>query len=399
MAGSTLSTFDAILKTQYLGPIREQLNSSSVLYSRLEKNEDSVVGKNFTIPLHYGRNEGVGARAEGGTLPTAGNQAYKECIVPMRYQYGRIQITGPTIKAARSNEGAFLRAVDSEMRGLERDMKSSMNRQAFGDGTGALAVCASASDATTITVDSTAKLRVGMPVDILVTATGATTAGVVGDTVASITSSTAFTLTTGVATYGSIDSTYSVYVAGSRAKEMMGLAGIVSATSTLQGLDVATYPWWKATVLANGGTNRAISDTLLQTAIDTLEANSSGMCTAMYTSFGVRRAYQALLTATKQLVNTQKLQGGYEAISYLGGSHGVIPMIADKDAPANKIFIVDEDELAIYRLADFDWMQEDGSILSRVSGVDAYEAVLYVYQELGTSMRNAHVLLSDITEA
>ena len=397
--GSTLSTFDAILKTQYLGPIREQLNSSSVLYSRLEKNEDSVVGKNFTIPLHYGRNEGVGARAEGGTLPTAGNQAYKECIVPMRYQYGRIQITGPTIKAARSNEGAFLRAVDSEMRGLERDMKSSMNRQAFGDGTGALAVCASASSATAITVDSTAKLRVGMPVDILVTATGATTAGVVGDTVASITSSTVFTLTTGVATYGSIGNTYSVYVAGSRAKEMMGLAGIVSATSTLQSLDVASYPWWKATVLANSGTNRAISDTLLQTAIDTLEANSSGMCTAMYTSFGVRRAYQALLTATKQLVNTQKLQGGYEAISYLGGSHGMIPIIAEKDAPANKIFIVDEDELAIYRLADFDWMQEDGSILSRVSGVDAYEAVLYVYQELGTSMRNAHVLLSDITEA
>ena len=399
MAGSTLSTFDAILKTQYLGPIREQLNSSSVLYSRLEKNEDSVVGKNFTIPLHYGRNEGVGARAEGGTLPSAGNQAYKECIVPMRYQYGRIQITGPTIKAARSNEGAFLRAVDSEMRGLERDMKSSMNRQAFGDGTGALAVCASASSATSITVDSTAKLRVGMPVDILVTATGATTAGVVGDTVASITSSTVFTLTTGVATYGSIGNTYSVYVAGSRGKEMMGLSGIVSNTATLQSLDVANYPWWKATVLANGGTNRAISDTLLQTAIDTLEANSSGMCTAMYTSFGVRRAYQALLTATKQLVNTQKLQGGYEAINYLGGSHGVIPMIADKDAPANKIFIVDEDELAIYRLADFDWMQEDGSVLSRVSGVDAYEAVLYVYQELGTSMRNAHVLLSDITEA
>jgi hypothetical protein len=396
--GSTLSTFDAILKTEYLGPIREQLNNSSVLYSRLEKNEDSVVGKNFTIPLHYGRNEGVGARAEGGTLPAAGNQAYKECIVPMKYQYGRIQITGPTIKAARTNEGAFLRAVDSEMRGLERDMKSSMNRQAFGDGTGLLAtVAASGSGTSTVVVDSTAKLRVGMPIDIIVKTTGAATAGIAGTSVASITDATTFTITDTLA--GSPDATYGVYIAGSRNKEMMGLSGIVSATSTLQGLDVANYPWWKATVLANGGTNRAISDTLLQTAIDTLEANSSGMCTAMYTSFGVRRAYQALLTATKQLVNTQKLQGGYEAISYLGGSHGVIPMIADKDAPANKIFIVDEDELAIYRLADFDWMQEDGSVLSRVSGVDAYEAVLYVYQELGTSMRNAHVLLSDITEA
>ena len=389
---TTLTTLDAILKNQYIGPIRDQLNNSSVLYSRLEKNSDSVVGKNFTIPLHYGRNEGVGARGEGNALPTAGNQAYKECIVPMRYQYGRIRLTGPTMKAARSNEGAFIRAVDSEMRGLEKDMKASMNRQAFGDGTGLLAtVAASGSGTSTVVVDSTAKLRVGMPIDIIVKTTGAATAGVAGTSVASITDTTTFTITDALA--GTPAATYGVYIAGSRNNEMMGLSGIVSTTATLQGLDVANYPWWKATVLANSGSNRAISDTLLQTAIDTLEANSSGMCTAMYTSFGVRRAYQALLTATKQLVNTQELKGGYKAITY-----NDLPIIADKDAPANKIFVVDEDELQVFRLGDFDWMQEDGAILSRVSGYDAYEAVLYVYQELGTTMRNAHVLISDVTE-
>ena len=389
---TTLTTLDAILKNQYIGPIRDQLNNSSVLYSRLEKNSDSVVGKNFTIPLHYGRNEGVGARGEGTALPTAGNQAYKECIVPMRYQYGRIRLTGPTMKAARSNEGAFIRAVDSEMRGLEKDMKASMNRQAFGDGTGLLAtVAASGSGTSTVVVDSTAKLRVGMPIDIIVKTTGAATAGVAGTSVASITDTTTFTITDTLA--GTPAATYGVYIAGSRNNEMMGLSGIVSTTATLQGLDVANYPWWKAMVLANSGSNRAISDTLLQTAIDTLEANSSGRCTAMYTSFGVRRAYQALLTATKRLVDTQELKGGYKAITY-----NDLPIIADKDAPANKIFVVDEDELQVFRLGDFDWMQEDGAILSRVSGYDAYEAVLYVYQELGTTMRNAHVLISDVTE-
>ena len=392
MSGTTLTTLDDILKVQYLGPIRDQLNNSSVLYSRLEKNSDSVVGKNFTIPLHYGRNEGVGARGEGTALPAAGNQAYKDCIVPMRYQYGRIQITGPTIKASRSNEGAFVRAVDSEMRGLEKDMKASMNRQAFGDGTGLLAtVAASGSGTSTVVVDSTAKLRVGMPIDIIVKTTGAATAGVAGTSVATITDTTTFTIADTLA--GSPAATYGVYIAGSRNNEMMGLSGIVSATATLQGLAVADYPWWKAKVLANSGSNRAISDTLLQTAIDTLEANSSGMCTAMYTSFGVRRAYQALLTATKQLVNTQELKGGYKAITY-----NDLPIIADKDAPANKIFVVDENELQVFRLGDFDWMSDDGAILSRVSGYDAYEAVLYVYQELGTSMRNAHVLIGDITE-
>jgi hypothetical protein len=387
----TLSDFDAVLKNQYLGPIREQINTGTPLLDRIEKNYDSVVGKSFTIPLHYGRNEGMGARADGGALPAAGKQAYKEAVVPMRYLYGRINITGPTMKAARSNEGAFIRAVESEMKGITNDMKSSLNRQAFGDGTGALAVCASNSTVT-ITVDSTAKLRVGMPIDILVTATGATTNGVVATSVASITSSTVFVAADAPA--GSLGDTYSVYLAGSRNLEMQGLSGIVSATSTLQGLDVATYPWWKATVQGNSSTNRAISDTILQTAIDTVSQISAGKPTALYTSYGVRRAYQALLTATKQLVNTQELKGGYKAITF-----NDLPIIADKDAPANKIFVVDESQLSFYRLADLDWMQEDGAILSRVSGYDAYEAVLFLYQELGTGMRNAHVRIDDITEA
>lgn len=393
MAGTTLTTLDAILKNQYIGPIRENLNTATQLLSRISKNYDSVVGKNFTIPLHYGRNEGMGARADGGALPTAGNQAYKEAIVPMRYEYGRIQLTGPTMKAAASNEGAFIRAVESEMKGLKNDMASSLNRQAFGDGTGILATCASASS-TAITVNSTAKLRVGMPIDILVTSSGATTAGVVGTTVASITSATVFVAGAAPATDSSIDNTYSVYLAGSRNIEMMGLSGIVSATATLQGLDVSTYPWWVAAVQGNSAVNRSISDSILQKALDTVEQLSNGKASALYTSYGVRRAYQAVLTATKQLVNTQKLSGGYDAITFNG-----LPIIADKDAPANKIFVVDEEQLSFYRLSDFDWMDADGAILSRVSGYDAYEAVLYIYQELGTGMRNAFVRVDDITEA
>ena len=161
---------------------------------------------------------------------------------------------------------------------------------------------------------------------------------------------------------------------------------------------VANYPVVERPPYLDNNTNRPISDSLIQTAIDTLEAGSSGMASAMYTSFGVRRAYAELLKANRQIVNTMDLQGGYKAISYLGGSHGEIPIISDKDCPANKIFIVDESELSVFRLADFDWMDEDGAILSRVANTDAYEAVLYVYQELGTYMRNAHVLLDDITE-
>jgi hypothetical protein len=44
-------------------------------------------------------------------------------------------------------------------------------------------------------------------------------------------------------------------------------------------------------------------------------------------------------------------------------------------------------------------MDMDGAILSRVSGVDAYEAILYCYMELGMFARNAFGRLDDINEA
>jgi len=394
--GVTLSAISDILKNQYLGPIREQLNNDIILLSRLEKDDESVVGKNFTIPLHIGRNEGIGATTDGGTLPTAGNQSYKETIVPMRYLYGRIQLTGPSMKASRSNEGAFVRALESEMKGLARDLKSDLNRQLFGDGSGRLATCASASTVN-ITVDSTAKLRVGMKVDILVSADGSVTAGVAGATITSITSATVFVVNTAPATPASISSTYAVYRAGARNLEIMGLGGIVAdtdpASGALQGLAVASYPVWKASVLTDSA-NRAISESLMQTAIDTVSQAGDGEVSAIYTTFGVRRAYQALLTTDRQYVNTMDLKGGAKAIAYDN-----MPIIADKNCPANKMYFIDENALKFYRLSDFDWMQEDGAVLSRVSGSDAYEATMFLYSELGTSARNAHAVLEKITEA
>jgi hypothetical protein len=391
MAGTTLSTLDSILKTQYLPAVNEQFNNLSVILSRLEKDYDSVVGKNFTMALHTGRNESVAGRGEGGTLPVAGNQSYKNAIVPMKYLYGRLQITGQTIKAAQTNEGAFLKAVDSEMKGLMNDFRASVNRQLWGDGTGALTVCGTTSNSTTVVVASTRKLRVGMRIDVLVTADGTTSTGATDRVVSSITDATHFVISGAAIT---TDNTFSVYVMGSRNYEIMGVEGIFSATSTLQGLDVATYPFWKANVLSNSGSARAISEVLMQTALDTTEQNSAGKTSAIYTSYGVRRAYQSLLAALKQYTNPLELKGGFTALDYNG-----LPLIADKDATPGKLFFADESQLKFYRMSDIEWMQEDGAVLSRVSGQDAYEGILYLYHELGTSMRNAMTVLSDITEA
>jgi len=388
--GATLTTLDQILKNQYLGPLREQVNYDVVLLDLLDKDQDSVVGKNFTIPLHVGGNEGFASVAEGGTLPTAGQQQYKETIVPMRYIYSTIEITGPTIKAAKSDAGAFVRAVDSEMKGAAKDFKRQLNRMFWNDGTGILTVAGTTTASTSVTVVSTKYLRPGMAIDVLVASSGATGTGAVGRSVVSVTSATVFVISGAAIT---TDNTYAVYISGSRNIEVMGLSGIVSATSTIQGLAPGTYAWWAANVLANAGTPRAITESLMQTALDTTETASDGTTKAILTSFGVRRAYQALLTTTRRYENTMDLKGGKKALDYNG-----LPLIADKDAPTGKIFFLDTDYLKVYQLSDIDWMSEDGAILSRVANKDAYGAVLYRYLELGCSSRNSQTVLADVTE-
>src|SRR4051812_170585 len=105
MAGTTLTTADAALKEDYQPTIREQLNNSSMLLNQIERNSKDVEGRRAILSLHTNRNSGVGARAEGGTLPTAGSQGYTEERVPLRYNYGRIKLTGPVIRAMKSDKG------------------------------------------------------------------------------------------------------------------------------------------------------------------------------------------------------------------------------------------------------------------------------------------------------
>lgn len=393
MPGANLASIDPILKTQYIGPIREILNNDIELVKRLGSDYDSVVGKNFTVPMHYGRNWGTGVRGDGVQLMDPGAQAYKESIIPQRFMYGRIMLTGPSIKAAASNAGAFARTLDSEIRGVTKDIKKELNRMLAGNGTGVLTACGTTSASTTVNVTSTAKLKVGMPIDVIKLADGSTSTGAVNRTVVSITNATSFVISGAAIT---TDNTFGVYRTGNRNLEVMGLAGIVSDADipngygSLQNLAVASYPWHKALVTSIGG---AISLTALQKAIDDVGSIGDGDVSALWTTKGVRRAYQALLMAKKEFSNVTTMDGKSTVL------FNDMPLFVDDDIDAGVMYGLDESMLKVLKLADFDWMDMDGSILSRVSGYDAYEATLYCYMELATFARNAHVKLTGITEA
>lgn len=133
---ATLATFQNILKEFYIGPVIEELNNEIFVLEMFEKAVIDWQGRVAIIPVHVSRNTGVGFRAEGqgalagssSLLPVAGDQGFEQLQVNAQYQYGRFQITGPAISAAKSGgRGSFIGYVDAEMKKLVNDVKNSSN--------------------------------------------------------------------------------------------------------------------------------------------------------------------------------------------------------------------------------------------------------------------------------
>ena len=403
-----LATFNAVLKEDYLGPIRDQINQSTILLNRLKRNEEDVGGRFAVVPLHTGRNSGVGARADGGALPAAGRQQYNNAQFITAYNYGRIQITGPTIKVSRKDKYAFVKAIDSEIKGMVKDMKDDNNRQLFGDRTGVLATCAvvpaAAAGATTVTVDTAMYIQTGMLVDFVDVANIVPGGRRAGTAAAGypVVARTATTVTvTGDLAGAGVVATDRIVRQGNYLLEMMGLGGIVSnanpgpaAAPILVGnLDrtLAANGFWNANIMANGGVLRNLTLDLLQQAFDASEIEG-GEVSMIMTTYNIRRRYLALVKADNRFVNTKEYDGGYSALEYNDK-----PLFVDRHCQPNRIYFLDESCIEFYRMSDFDWMNENGTVLDKVAGVDAYEAVLYKYATLGSSACNNQTLLTDLS--
>ncbi|MDI6892946.1 MAG: phage major capsid protein, partial [Actinomycetota bacterium] len=264
--GLDLTVGSAALKEDYLGPLREQLNTAKVLLAEIEKNEEDVEGKYAVIPVTQGFPDGVGARAEKGDLPAAGTPSYDDLRVQMAYNYGRIEITGPSIKAMKSDRGSFIRAIDSQTKGMLNQLKKDYNRQLFGDGTGTLAKCGATSNSTTVVLadetDSMKFMRVGMDIDIIDVDDDSSVA--TNRKVTAIDRAKKTITISGASV--TTDSTHRICRTGSWKKEINGLTSMIATTGTYQNIDRATAgnEYWHGNVFDAGGALRAISDDLLQ---------------------------------------------------------------------------------------------------------------------------------------
>jgi hypothetical protein len=413
-----IAAFSAAMKTQFLGPIREQVYTNKILLwgKRTRDVDDSqpmpqgsrdfrgiqvdatgidFIGNEFRIPLHTGRNRGSGFRAENAKLPKAGKQAYKYITGDLQYMYGLFSVTGPLLKASESNKGAFAKALSQEMERLVDDVKGHMNIAAYGDGTGVIAVLTDVASAPTYEVDSTIWITGGEWCDLYDTALSSYR----GTASREI---TAFSRSAKTVTFGATFSGAQVGDKLIRASEdstssapnndlnqaIDGLAKIVDSAGALHGLNPGTAgeSFWASYEKDVAGAT--VGDSQLRELTDGIGTESGADDDLiLITTRGIRSRYADQLTALKRFTDDKSvtLRGGFKAILFDDKA-----MVYDDQCQIGTVYGLNIDALFWTQMSDFEWMEEDGTVLKWVSGYDQYQGVLFKYANLGTYARNRH---------
>lgn len=413
----TMSNYDAVLKEFYENLIKEQLNNEILLKKWLVESSRQWAGRHIRFAVHTKRNPGVGARAESGALPVAGQQTNVECRVTAAYIYGRIDLTGQVMAAGKN---AFAEAMSHEMEGVTNDLQFDCTRQSYGEGLGILAQISTDSCATSISVfnqfaepgqPGARYIQDGQLIDVGVitnpdSVSGASGATVIGTTISLDSGTTSDTITIS-ASMDLISSSEFVFahlatgvgiemkglraiVDDSTAAHVYGYSGGMLSTVTLQNVDSNAQPRWNASVLANSQTERLIDSHLMQRAFDSNKRKSGKQPDLIMGEYDVVSAFLDSVSNDRRYA-TKDFDTGRGVLSYNG-----ISLVQDLQAPFNELYLLNRESIKWAVLKDFGFDSEDGSILKNVAGFDRHEAFIKAYINVYAEHRNGNTVIRDI---
>ena len=395
------STLDAVLKDNYGPAIVSQLVDDFPMLQLFNDGDMSAFdGRNAVYPARTNRNRGVMSTAERGNLPTAGQTQQVEVRIPMRYVHGRIQLTAQAIKLSKTNEGAFVRALQNEMDDLVDSLRMQLEFYLLHDGRGIRALVNGTATSVTQTVDTpggasttgaTAThgnryLNIGDWIAGINPATGlprpAGTAQITniaaGGTTITLSASATFTDNDLIVkAYGSdaaVDVTNTEYQ-----HPPMGVLGMIddgTYVGVFHGVSRSSYPIVNSTVIGGVG---PLSLDIIQRAIDIPSQIGSAKIKDFICHHSVARAYATLLEADRRYTggDLRKPDGGTTRATGGELTFGGLPVHTYYHCPYGLFFGVDRRHLEKYEAQAGQWVDEDGAVLFRIGGAqgqDAFEA-------------------------
>lgn len=395
-----------LMKVKYGKLIEKQFAKSNVLFARIKKKQD-FEGTQIEFPVQ----RSIGGGVSSGSLPTANRNLQSKATITSKKAYASVLIDRESMKASKSDEGSFVRftkypvkiATESFNRNLERMFTRgaldgagvlasghASNSVVTGNGASGTPYIVSLNNAATYFPAHFESIEVGdilnvnsetsevEVVDMSVTvsnghATG--TLSLVG------TSARLATLATGCGTaFGASDS---LYMQKSKDAEMIGLAGVLQATSgSLYGITVGRR--WIAYQKAAAA---ALSTDLMNDMVVNIKRQCGECPKLILTSHHQYIKLLNLLEDHKRYAvpaRDKKLQGqiSFTALEYMSPD-GAIPVMASRFIDGDKMYFINDDQIELHlRPGGIEWFEEDGTVFLRKDNLDAYEARYGTYGQL-----------------
>ena len=416
------STLANLFKEDYAPAIVNELNDATPELDLFERIDNaSFVGMEHIETVRVNRNRGCYFGVEGGPFPTAGQTQLERLRIPMRYQWGAIQVTKQLLLASRSDQGALARGLSMEMDGMRTGMRINRNFAIWGDGRAVRALCNVASTATTaITIDSPGGfagatngarfLNVGDWIAYVIPATGlfrlAASSQVVGVNAAG-------TVITVEAADTTVDNDYVVKVYGNDAALVnadsdymhapMGIVGMVDDGTYIAnyfGLNRTNFPVMNSTVVTGVG---AMSADILQRTLDVSMQVGDAQISDLLCHPSVVRAYLTISQNDRRYtagdlkspdVGTVLAKNKWDT----GITFGGIPFRRCIDAPYGMLFGVDRSSMVRYVMDEGSWIDDDGNMLVRNgTAIDTFDAQFRIYEQFAMTKPNQAFRMEGIT--
>lgn len=387
MAGLDLTQYDALFKTKWTDQaIREVVYKTSPFFAMLRK-DNNFVGDSQKIPLIYEDNQNVSSNfqiANGGTSAVE-SAAF---LLTRKKKYAKSFIDNETLEASDTNEGAFLRALDTEPRSMLRSVSNDICFGLISSGSGSRGVI-STDSASTITLTK-ARDIVNFKRNMILQASATETGGSVRSgsiVIASVNRKAgSFTYTGSIA--GLTAGDY-LYRAGDYDNEIAGLDAWLPYTNRATRIATAFYGVTRSsddTRLA--GWTEDYSSLPIEEAIiegDALLSDEGGMpdtCLLNPLDFA---NLQKSLGSKVQYVQTNLGQEGI--ISFQGimvnGAKGTIRVYAERHVPRGRMFLLTLDTWTLHSLGEpVKIYDRDGLRMLRAPNSDGLEMRAYGYMNL-----------------
>lgn len=387
------------------GQIRSQLSDQNVAYKAFTKKAD-VKHFNGTVlydAAEYGRHTGLGARAEGGALPTAGKRSAAQFSVTLKNLYGRTNFTGQVFEQMNTDVAAFGQTVAHQVDSLNTDFLRDFNRQIWGRGSGVLALTNGAGVGTATLVldtpfvgfEATQYLYPGSRIDIYTAESGGS---IVVDSATVLTNDSATQVTlTANNTWG--DNQF-VFLEDNRGNELTGLQAAIddgTIKDNYFGIVRSTNSYWKSRITA---VNAAATEAVVLNAISAISKQEVPDC--LMTSPEILNAIAKTQLSQKRY--NLELGGKVGAVpaGYVGLNINNIMVYGDQDCPYNPTtnsgILVGFKGANMHLLSTSDpkFMERDGSMYHRLANEDGYEVTLFQYAELVNTRSNAAFKLTGL---